>query len=124
MHDALDPRQDPGWLVSHGGYSILTESKVESRLAFGNGFLGTRAARAAGRARLDGEPLLARRGHVVTDTRTLDLRRGALSFAWTHRTPAGITASGRGLHLLSLRSATLACSYFARQRRSAGIHPR
>jgi hypothetical protein len=40
MHEALEPTQDPGWLLSHQGYNVLTESAVESRLAFGNGFLG------------------------------------------------------------------------------------
>jgi trehalose/maltose hydrolase-like predicted phosphorylase len=171
MHDALDRRQDPGWLVSHEGYSILTESEVESRLAFGNGFLGMRAARAAGRGptwlswlgfvrwqswprcyvaglfdipntepavpalvpvadwsriliSLDGEPLLARRGHVLTDTRTLDLRRGALSFAWTHRTPAGITASGRGLHLLSLAERSVGLQLFQAQLDRDGVDVR
>jgi glycerate-2-kinase len=30
------------------------------------------------------------------------MRRGLLLSAWTHRTPAGITATGRELRLLSL----------------------
>ena len=51
---------------------------------------------------LDGEPLLAREGQVLLGTRTLDMRRGVLLSAWTHRTPSGITASGRELRLLSL----------------------
>jgi Glycosyl hydrolase family 65, N-terminal domain len=51
---------------------------------------------------LGGEPLLARQDRELVDTRNLDLRRGLLLSAWTHRTPAGITASGRGLCLLSL----------------------
>jgi trehalose/maltose hydrolase-like predicted phosphorylase len=51
---------------------------------------------------LDGEPLLAREGEVLLGTRTLDMRRGMLLSAWTHRTPAGITATGRELRLLSL----------------------
>ncbi len=51
---------------------------------------------------LDGEPLLAREGEVILGTRKLDMRRGLLLSAWTHRTPAGITATGRELRLLSL----------------------
>ncbi len=149
MREALEPTADPGWIISHEGYNVLTESAVESRLAFGNGFLGMRAARSAGRGptwlswlssvrwaswprcyvaglfdipntepavpalvpvadwsriliTLDGEPLLTRQGQVLADTRTLDLRRGLLLAAWTHRTPSGITVSGRGLSLLSL----------------------
>ncbi len=149
MRKALEPTSDPNWIITHEGYNVLTESEVESRLAFGNGFMGMRAARSAGRGptwqswlgfvrwqswprcyvaglfdipnieppvpalapladwsriliTLDGEPLLAHQGHVLTGIRTLDLRRGLLLPAWTHRTPAGVTASGRGLHLLSL----------------------
>src|SRR5262245_41955613 len=49
MDEALEPTRDPGWLLSHQGYNVLTESAVESRLAFGNGFLGMRAARSVGR---------------------------------------------------------------------------
>jgi trehalose/maltose hydrolase-like predicted phosphorylase len=49
MPDALEPTHDPGWILSHEGYNILTESGVESRFAFGNGFLGMRAARSASR---------------------------------------------------------------------------
>ena len=51
---------------------------------------------------LDGELLLARQGQILADTRKLDLRRGLFLPAWTHRTPSGITVSGRGLRLLSL----------------------
>src|SRR5262252_7181821 len=149
MDEALEPTQDPGWLLSHEGYNVLTESAVESSLAFGNGFLGMRAARSVSRGPtwvawmgysrwaswprcyvaglfdmpnteppvpalvpvadwsrvrilLDGEPLLAREGEVLLGTRQLDMRRGLLLSAWTHRTPAGITATGRELRLLSL----------------------
>jgi trehalose/maltose hydrolase-like predicted phosphorylase len=49
MHEALEPTRDPGWLLSHQGYNVLTESAVESSLAFGNGFLGMRAARSVSR---------------------------------------------------------------------------
>src|SRR5262249_1177358 len=48
------------------------------------------------------EPLLAREGEVLLGTRQLDMRRGLLLSAWTHRTPAGITATGHELRLLSL----------------------
>src|SRR6516164_7917944 len=149
MHEALEPTQDPCWLLTHEGYNVLSESAVESRLAFGNGFLGMRAARSVSRGPtwvswmgysrwaswprcyvaglfdmpnteppvpalvpvadwsrvrilLDGEPLLAREGEVLLGTRKLDMRRGLLVSAWTHRTPAGITAAGRELRLLSL----------------------
>jgi len=51
---------------------------------------------------LDGEPLLAREGEVLFGSRKLDMRRGLLLSAWTHRTPAGITATGQELRLLSL----------------------
>jgi hypothetical protein len=26
MHQALEPTQDPGWVLSHEGYKVLTES--------------------------------------------------------------------------------------------------
>jgi trehalose/maltose hydrolase-like predicted phosphorylase len=47
MIPPLEPTQNPGWVLSHEGYDILTESALESRLAFGNGFLGMRAAQRA-----------------------------------------------------------------------------
>jgi trehalose/maltose hydrolase-like predicted phosphorylase len=149
MHEALEPTQDSGWVLSHEGYNLLTESAVESRFAFGNGFLGMRAARSVSRGPtwvgwlgyikwaswprcyvaglfdvpnteppvpalvpvadwsrvrilLDGEPLLAREGEVLLGTRKLDMRRGVLLSAWTHRTSTGITAIGHELRLLSL----------------------
>src|SRR6516164_6027330 len=49
MLEALQPTRDPDWVLSHEGYSVLTESAVESRFAFGNGFLGMRAARSISR---------------------------------------------------------------------------
>ena len=49
MHKALEPTQDSGWVLSHEGYNLLTESAVESRFAFSNGFLGMRAARSVSR---------------------------------------------------------------------------
>ena len=49
MREALEPTQDPAWVIGHEGYNVLTESAVESRLAFGNGFLGMRAARSVSR---------------------------------------------------------------------------
>src|SRR3974390_1493698 len=149
MLETLKPTQAPGWVLSHEGYSILSESAVESRFALGNGFLGMRAARSVSRGPtwvawlgyirwaswprcyvaglfdmpnteppvpalvpvadwsrvrilLDGEPLLARGGGGLLGLRKLDMRRGLLLSAWTHRTPAGITAAGRELRLLSL----------------------
>jgi trehalose/maltose hydrolase-like predicted phosphorylase len=49
MHKALEPTQEPGWVLTHEGYNVLTESAVESRFALGNGFLGARAARSVSR---------------------------------------------------------------------------
>ena len=49
MLDALEPTPDPGWVLGHEGYNVLTESAVESRFALGNGFLGMRAARSVSR---------------------------------------------------------------------------
>ena len=49
MLEALQATQDPDWVLSHEGYNVLTESAVESRFAFGNGFLGMRAARSISR---------------------------------------------------------------------------
>jgi trehalose/maltose hydrolase-like predicted phosphorylase len=149
MLEALEPTQAPNWVLSHEGYDVLSESAVESRLAFANGFLGMRAARSVSRGPtwvawlghsrwaswprcyvaglfdvpnteppvpalvpvadwsrvrilLDGEPLLAREGEVLVGTRKLDMHRALLLSSWTHRTPAGITAIGRELRLLSL----------------------
>jgi trehalose/maltose hydrolase-like predicted phosphorylase len=149
MPEVLEPTQEPGWVLSHEGYDVLSESSVESSFAFGNGFLGMRAARSVSRGPtwvawlgysrwaswprcyvaglfdvpnteppvpalvpvadwsrvrilLDGEPLLAREGEVLLGTRKLDMRRGLLLSGWTHRTPAGISATGWELRLLSL----------------------
>ena len=49
MDEALEPTPDPAWVLIHEGYNVLTESAVESRFAFGNGFLGMRAARSVSR---------------------------------------------------------------------------
>jgi trehalose/maltose hydrolase-like predicted phosphorylase len=49
MMPLLEPTQNPGWVLSHDGYDVLTESALESRFAFGNGFLGMRAARSVSR---------------------------------------------------------------------------
>src|SRR6476646_1798591 len=51
---------------------------------------------------LDGAALLAREGEVIAGTRRLDMHRGALLSEWTHKTPAGITAAGSELRLLSM----------------------
>lgn len=49
MSEALEPTAEPGWVFTHNGYNILTESAVESRFACSNGFLGMRAARSMSR---------------------------------------------------------------------------
>ncbi|HEY2620066.1 MAG TPA: glycosyl hydrolase family 65 protein [Acetobacteraceae bacterium] len=49
MHEALEPTRDARWVLYHHGYSVLTESAVESRFALSNGFLGMRASRAVSR---------------------------------------------------------------------------
>jgi trehalose/maltose hydrolase-like predicted phosphorylase len=49
MRAVLEATEDPGWILAHEGYNVLTESAVESRFAFGNGFLGMRAARSVSR---------------------------------------------------------------------------
>jgi trehalose/maltose hydrolase-like predicted phosphorylase len=49
MVDVLEPTADPEWVLHHDGYNVLTENEVESRFAFGNGFLGMRAARSIAR---------------------------------------------------------------------------
>jgi trehalose/maltose hydrolase-like predicted phosphorylase len=49
MMEALEPTRDPGWVLTHEGYNVLTENAVESRFALGNGFLGMRASRPVSR---------------------------------------------------------------------------
>src|SRR5262249_33176185 len=49
MLDVLEPTQDPGWVLRYEAYNVLGESALESRFAFGNGFLGMRAARSVSR---------------------------------------------------------------------------
>ena len=49
MHEALLPTQDPGWVLTHEGYNVLTENAVESRFALGNGFRGMRDSRPVSR---------------------------------------------------------------------------
>jgi HAD superfamily hydrolase (TIGR01509 family) len=50
MLQAFEPTTPSrGWVLTHRGYSVLTESAVESRFALGNGFLGMRAARSVSR---------------------------------------------------------------------------
>jgi HAD superfamily hydrolase (TIGR01509 family) len=148
MKAAFEPTRGPGWVLTHRGYSVLTESGIESRFSLGNGFLGMRASRSTSRGptwlswlgymrwaswprcyvaglfdipnteppvpalapiadwsririTLDGEVLLAREGEVLRSARQLDMRRGLLVSGWTHRTPSGITFTGRELRLLS-----------------------
>jgi len=45
MMQALELTRDPGWVLTHEGYNVLTENAVESRFALGNGFMGMRASR-------------------------------------------------------------------------------
>src|SRR6516162_6549339 len=49
MLEAIQPTRDPGWVLNHDGYHVLTETAVESRFALGNGFLGMRASRPVSR---------------------------------------------------------------------------
>ena len=49
MHEAMQPTPDPGWVLTHEGYDVLTENAVESRFALGNGLLGMRASRPVSR---------------------------------------------------------------------------
>ena len=49
MRHALRPSADAAWVLTHEGYDVLTESAFESSFAFGNGFLGMRAARSISR---------------------------------------------------------------------------
>ena len=44
MLDALELTPDPGWILGHEGYNVLTESAVESRFALGNGFQAARTS--------------------------------------------------------------------------------
>ena len=150
MHEVLEPTPGPRLGPQPRRLQRADRERAsKSRFAFGNGFLGMRAARSVSRGPtwvswlgyirwaswprcyvaglfdmpnteppvpalvpvadwsrvrilLDGEPLLAREGEVLVGTRKLDLRRGVLLSSWTHRTPAGITVTGRELRLLSL----------------------
>src|SRR5215831_6359313 len=49
MHEALQLTPDPHWVLTHKGYDIMSESVIESRFAFANGFMGMRAARCLSR---------------------------------------------------------------------------
>ena len=49
MRKAMEPTRDPGWVLTHEGYNVVTENAVESRFALGNGFLGMRASRPVSR---------------------------------------------------------------------------
>ncbi len=44
MDNAMRPTDDPNWILTHEGYSVLTESALESRFALSNGFLGARGS--------------------------------------------------------------------------------
>ena len=159
MREALEPTPGRGWVLTHRGYSVLTESGVESRFSLGNGFLGMRAARAISRGPtwmswlgylrwaswprcyvaglfdipnteppvpalapladwtrvrilLNGEVLLAREGDILRSARQLDMKRGLLASGWTHRTPAGIVATGREVRLLCQAQRALGLQFF------------
>jgi hypothetical protein len=43
MLKALEPTQDPDWVLRHQGYSVLNESAVEPRFALGKGGSSMRA---------------------------------------------------------------------------------
>ncbi|MBV9376773.1 MAG: glycoside hydrolase family 65 protein [Alphaproteobacteria bacterium] len=49
MMQALESTHDSDWVLTHEGYSVLTENAVESRFALGNGFMGMRASRPVSR---------------------------------------------------------------------------
>src|SRR3974390_1049687 len=49
MSEAFELTQDSNWVLSHEGYNVLSENAIESRLSFGNGFLGMRSARSVSR---------------------------------------------------------------------------
>src|SRR6185436_6476781 len=61
---------------------------------------------------LDGEVLHAREGDVLRSARQLDMKRGLLASGWTHRTRAGIVASGREVRLLSQAERSLGMQFF------------
>ena len=46
MDHALEPTDDPAWVLHADGYDALRETSVELRFAISNGFLGIRGARA------------------------------------------------------------------------------
>jgi HAD superfamily hydrolase (TIGR01509 family) len=49
MEAAMELTEAPNWVLRNDGYSVLTESQMESRYAIGNGFLGMRASRSVSR---------------------------------------------------------------------------
>ncbi|MBV8684044.1 MAG: HAD-IA family hydrolase [Caulobacteraceae bacterium] len=49
MEAAMASTDAPNWVLHHDGYSVMSESVVESRFALGNGFLGMRSARSVTR---------------------------------------------------------------------------
>ena len=49
MMQAVEPTQNPGWVLTHEGYDVVTGNAVESRFALGNGFLGMRGSRPVSR---------------------------------------------------------------------------
>ena len=57
MMHALELTRDPGWVLTHEGYDVLSENAVESSFAYGNGLLGTRASRPVSRGPTMGQLL-------------------------------------------------------------------
>src|SRR5215475_655132 len=49
LQEAMTPTAEPGWVLRCEGYTVITESSVESRFALGNGFLGMRSSRSVTR---------------------------------------------------------------------------
>ena len=78
MLEALQPAKDPGWVLTHEGYNVMTENAVESRFALGDGFLGMRASR----------PVICGRGTLQTAQRPRQRLRGG--------SPTGLRQSSLG----------------------------
>jgi HAD superfamily hydrolase (TIGR01509 family) len=49
MEAAMTPTAAHNWVLRHDGYSVMTESAIESRFAISNGFMGMRGARSISR---------------------------------------------------------------------------
>ncbi|HEY2050442.1 MAG TPA: HAD-IA family hydrolase [Caulobacteraceae bacterium] len=49
MEAAMEATTAPNWVLRHDGYSVMSESAIESRFAIGNGFMGMRGSRSISR---------------------------------------------------------------------------